>query len=62
MLDSCGTSGTGETPQERKRRGGSPHSRQANGKHRVLNDSSVMNFFNIFPVEIPSTLYLIKSF
>ena len=24
MLDSCGTSGTGETPQERKRRGGSP--------------------------------------
>ncbi|WP_090741470.1 hypothetical protein [Bacillus persicus] len=24
-LDSCGSSGTGETPQERKRRGGSPH-------------------------------------
>nr|WP_301552960.1 hypothetical protein [Alkalihalobacillus hemicentroti] len=24
MLDSCGTSGTGETPQERERRGGSP--------------------------------------
>ncbi|TKD70620.1 hypothetical protein FBF83_08315 [Pseudalkalibacillus hwajinpoensis] len=24
MLDSCGMSGTGETPQERKRRGGSP--------------------------------------
>nr|WP_090741335.1 hypothetical protein [Mesobacillus persicus] len=23
-LDSCGGSGTGETPQERKRRGGSP--------------------------------------
>ncbi|TKD69313.1 hypothetical protein FBF83_15055 [Pseudalkalibacillus hwajinpoensis] len=24
VLDSCGISGTGETPQERKRRGGSP--------------------------------------
>ncbi|MCF6797837.1 MULTISPECIES: hypothetical protein [Priestia] len=25
--DSCGKSGTGETPQERKRRGGSPPAR-----------------------------------
>ncbi|WP_342839759.1 hypothetical protein [Priestia megaterium] len=25
--DSCGNSGTGETPQERKRRGGSPAAR-----------------------------------
>ncbi|WP_460113211.1 hypothetical protein [Priestia megaterium] len=25
--DSCGKSGTGETPQERKRRGGSPAAR-----------------------------------
>ncbi|WP_090743651.1 hypothetical protein [Mesobacillus persicus] len=24
-LDSCGSSGTGETPQERERRGGSAH-------------------------------------
>ncbi|AEN88039.1 MULTISPECIES: hypothetical protein [Priestia] len=34
--DSCGKSGTGETPQERKRRGGSPAAR---GKRRLARKS-----------------------
>ncbi|MFZ7822471.1 hypothetical protein ACO1DI_04965 [Priestia sp. 40] len=34
--DSCGKRGTGETPQERKRRGGSPAAR---GKRRLARKS-----------------------
>ncbi|MFS2169157.1 hypothetical protein [Priestia megaterium] len=35
--DSCGKSGTGETPQERKRRGGSPAAR---GKRSLARKST----------------------
>ncbi|MGG2089614.1 hypothetical protein ABFY59_21795 [Priestia aryabhattai] len=35
--DSCGKSGTGETPQERKRRGGSPATR---GKRSLTRKSA----------------------
>ncbi|MHA2959576.1 hypothetical protein [Priestia megaterium] len=35
--DSCGKSGTGETPQERKRRGGSPAAR---GKRSLVRKST----------------------
>ncbi|WP_407545250.1 hypothetical protein [Priestia sp. HNGD-A6] len=35
--DSCGKSGTGETPQERKRRGGSPATR---GKRSLARKST----------------------
>ncbi|MEH6837614.1 MULTISPECIES: hypothetical protein [Priestia] len=35
--DSCGKSGTGETPQERKRRGGSPAAR---GKRSLARKSA----------------------
>ncbi|MDR7243093.1 hypothetical protein [Priestia megaterium] len=37
--DSCGESGTGETPQERKRRGGSPAAR---GKRSLARKSTVV--------------------
>ncbi|MED3813605.1 MULTISPECIES: hypothetical protein [Priestia] len=37
--DSCGKSGTGETPQERKRRGGSPAAR---GKRRLARKSTAV--------------------
>ncbi|MGF9944232.1 hypothetical protein ABEX44_13365 [Priestia megaterium] len=35
--DSCGNSGTGETPQERKQRGGSPAAR---GKRSLVRKST----------------------
>ncbi|MFS2168847.1 hypothetical protein [Priestia megaterium] len=38
--DSCGNSGTGETPQERKRRGGSP---DAPGKRSLARKSTAMS-------------------
>ncbi|MGG0590923.1 hypothetical protein ABEY80_13840 [Priestia megaterium] len=38
--DSCGNSGTGETPQERKRRGGSPDAR---GKRSLARKSTAMS-------------------
>ncbi|MCZ8492986.1 hypothetical protein MMB68_17195 [Priestia sp. Y58] len=37
--DSCGNSGTGETPQERKRRGGSPAAR---GKRSLARKSTAV--------------------
>ncbi|MFB2346599.1 hypothetical protein [Priestia megaterium] len=37
--DSCGKSGTGETPQERKRRGGSPAAR---GKRSLTRKSTAV--------------------
>ncbi|MFL0473228.1 hypothetical protein ACH0CI_14665 [Priestia sp. 179-F W1.4 NHS] len=37
--DSCGKSGTGETPQERKRRGGSPAAR---GKRSLARKSTAV--------------------
>ncbi|TKD66463.1 hypothetical protein FBF83_20030 [Pseudalkalibacillus hwajinpoensis] len=50
MLDSCGTSGTGETPQERKRRGGSPPApRKASILERKLTHAMYTNrsLFNV---------------
>ncbi|MGG0583698.1 MULTISPECIES: hypothetical protein [Priestia] len=38
--DSCGKSGTGETPQERKQRGGSPAVR---GKRRLARKSTAVS-------------------
>ncbi|PFO16687.1 hypothetical protein COJ70_10365 [Priestia megaterium] len=38
--DSCGKSGTGETPQERKRRGGSPAAR---GKRSLARKSTAVS-------------------
>ncbi|MFE7818836.1 hypothetical protein ICR95_24715 [Priestia megaterium] len=38
--DSCGKSGTGETPQERKRRGGSAPAR---GKRRLARKSTAVS-------------------
>ncbi|WP_238159207.1 hypothetical protein [Priestia megaterium] len=38
--DSCGESGTGETPQERKQRGGSPAAR---GKRRLARKSTAVS-------------------
>ncbi|MBY0076424.1 MULTISPECIES: hypothetical protein [Priestia] len=38
--DSCGKSGTGETPQERKRRGGSAAAR---GKRRLARKSTAVS-------------------
>ncbi|MCM3195190.1 hypothetical protein [Priestia megaterium] len=38
--DSCGKSGTGETPQERKQRGGSPAAR---GKRRLARKSTAVS-------------------
>ncbi|WDW10001.1 hypothetical protein [Priestia aryabhattai] len=38
--DSCGKSGTGETPQERKRRGGSTAAR---GKRRLARKSTAVS-------------------
>ncbi|RDZ13790.1 hypothetical protein C3744_15535 [Priestia megaterium] len=38
--DSCGKSGTGETPQERKRRGGSPAAR---GKRSLAQKSAAVS-------------------
>ncbi|MDG0030666.1 hypothetical protein MMB68_13975 [Priestia sp. Y58] len=38
--DSCGKSGTGETPQERKRRGGSPAAR---GKRSLARESTAVS-------------------
>ncbi|RDZ11146.1 hypothetical protein C3744_22595 [Priestia megaterium] len=39
--NSCGKSGTGETPQERSRRGGSPAAR---GKRSLARKSTVIHF------------------
>ncbi|MEQ7805601.1 hypothetical protein C2I27_13610 [Priestia megaterium] len=39
--DSCGKSGTSETPQERKRRGGSPAAR---GKRSLARKSTAVRF------------------
>ncbi|WP_374988267.1 hypothetical protein Q5794_18265 [Priestia megaterium] len=39
--DSCGKSGTGETPQERTRRGGSPAAR---GKRSLARKSTALHF------------------
>ncbi|MDP4550660.1 hypothetical protein Q9251_07170 [Alkalihalobacillus macyae] len=48
MLDSCGISGTGETPQERKRRGGSPPApRKASILERKLTHSFSNNVYMI---------------
>ncbi|MGG2089766.1 hypothetical protein ABFY59_22575 [Priestia aryabhattai] len=47
--DSCGKSGTGETPQERKRRGGSPAAR---GKRNLAWKSTAVSqaFQLMYPV------------
>ncbi|MGW5888062.1 hypothetical protein [Priestia megaterium] len=49
--DSCGKSGTGETPQERKRRGGSPAAR---GKRSLARKSTAVS-------QTVQLLYLICS-
>ncbi|WP_460093388.1 hypothetical protein [Priestia megaterium] len=48
--DSCGKSGTGETPQERKRRGGSPAAR---GKRSLARKSTAMS------QAIPASLFIL---
>ncbi|MEK4716989.1 hypothetical protein NST66_05395 [Priestia sp. FSL W8-0524] len=47
--DSCGESGTGETPQERKRRGGSPAAR---GKRSLAGKSTAVSqaFQLMYPI------------
>ncbi|MFP7157559.1 hypothetical protein SFC34_17060 [Priestia aryabhattai] len=47
--DSCGKSGTGETPQERKRRGGSPAGR---GKRSLARKSTAVS------QAIPASLFI----
>ncbi|MCQ9280491.1 hypothetical protein NQ129_01805 [Priestia aryabhattai] len=48
--DSCGKSGRGETPQERKRRGGSPAAR---GKRSLARKSTAMS------QAIPASLFIL---
>ena len=43
MLDSCGTSGTGETPQERKRRGGTARPAESEHPGEEINHLSKSN-------------------
>ncbi|PFI68383.1 hypothetical protein CN918_23295 [Priestia megaterium] len=51
--DSCGKSGTGETPQERKRRGGSPAAR---GKRSLSRKSTAVS--KAVQLMYPSCTYL----
>ncbi|MEJ9222687.1 hypothetical protein ACQKGA_00850 [Priestia megaterium] len=52
--DSCGKSGAGETPQERKRRGGSPAAR---GKRSLARKSPAVYKRSILvPLSVCSTL------
>ncbi|MFF2591994.1 hypothetical protein ACFVSZ_01395 [Priestia megaterium] len=55
--DSCGKSGTGETPQERKRRGGSPAAR---GKRSLSRKSTAVSTAVSKAVQLmyPSCTYL----
>ncbi|MDC7768984.1 hypothetical protein [Priestia megaterium] len=48
--DSCGKSGTGETPQERKRRGGSApaESETLHGNQQRCNKRFILNHFSHF--------------
>ncbi|MEK4754591.1 hypothetical protein MKX72_19010 [Priestia sp. FSL R5-0597] len=46
--DSCGKSGTGETPQKRKRRGGSPAARRKRSLARKLTAVSQTIHMSVF--------------
>ncbi|MED3981113.1 hypothetical protein [Priestia megaterium] len=51
--DSCGKSGRGETPQERKRRGGSPAAR---GKRSLVRKSTLVSQAVQLPYPICASL------
>nr|WP_286170706.1 hypothetical protein [Bacillus sp. NTK071] len=60
MLDSCGTSGTGETPQERMRRGGSP---PAPRKASILERKLTHSYSNkVYEKSLSKRWLLLKAF